>query len=124
MELTLEADPSTPDQTDEAESMKRVALRATRSRDTGKLIVYVAVSSPALEYSGLVVEGAALDFEYLDGDVLVLRFELAGTVEKPWTRISCPYVVENGGALKYVALMHGPKNGPLKLAAVKIIEDG
>lgn len=124
MEPIFEAESSASAATNEGEERDlKAALRATRSRDTGELVVYVAVISPTLRRDGLIVEDVTADFEYLDGDVLVLRFEFAGESEKPWTRTSCSHVVADGEAFEYVALMYGSKASPLKLAAVKLIED-
>jgi len=101
----------------------KVALHATHVRETGKVVAHVAVSSPVNRHEGLVIEDITPDVEYIDGNVLVLRFDFAGT-ESPWTRLSRSRVIDDGAALEYVALMYGPKAGPWKLAAVKIIEGG
>jgi hypothetical protein len=85
----------------------KVALRPTR--ETGKLVVHVAVSSPTLQRSDLLVEDVTPDCEYLDGDVLVLRFDLVPSDKPPKHRVVLPYVVEDGVAFEYVALMYGPK---------------
>lgn len=101
----------------------KVALRAVR--EAGKLVAHVAVSSPTGRKAGLVIEEITADIDYIDGNVAVLRFEFDGSdSDRSWTRLARPHVIEDGAALEYVALMYGPKAGPLKLAAVKIVQDG
>jgi len=112
-----------PAATDELMRDFKVALRPTRA--TGELVAHIAISRPTLTHEVLEVEDVTPDFEYPNGDVLVLRFDL---VHEPGGRgkhrISRSHAVEDGMAFEYVVLMYGAKAGPLKLAAVKIIEDG
>lgn len=91
METTQQVEVSARVAADGADDMRDVRVSLRPTREPGKLVVHVTISHTSLAHVDLEVDDVTHDFELLDGNVLVLRFELVPAEKQPAPRLSRPY---------------------------------